>query len=261
MTETQAFILGLLQGLTEFIPVSSSGHLELGNYILGDVGSEHLTFTLVVHLATVLSTLVVFRKEISSLVVSTISLKKNEDTLFVGKLLFSAVPVFILGLFFREEVESLFTGNLLVVGMCLLVTASLLLFAHFYKGKGKKNIGWSDSLIIGLAQAVAVLPGLSRSGATISTGILLGNDRKETARFSFLMVLLPIIGAMMLDIFTLKDSILESIGIIPLTIGFLTAFFSGWLACKWMINIVSRGKLIYFSLYCLIVGLIAIFAA
>lgn len=260
MTETQAFILGLLQGLTEFIPVSSSGHLELGNYILGDVGSDHLTFTLVVHLATVLSTLVVFRKEISSLMVSTISLKKNEDTLLAGKLLFSAIPVVILGLFFREEVESLFTGNLLVVGVCLLVTASLLLFAHLYKGKSTKSIGWSDSLIIGVAQAVAVLPGLSRSGATISTGILLGKDRKETARFSFLMVLLPVLGAMAMDMITI-DGDFNGIGIIPLLIGFLTAFFSGWLACKWMVNVISRGKLIYFSLYCLIVGLIAIFAA
>jgi undecaprenyl-diphosphatase len=204
---------------------------------------------------------VVFRSEIRRLAVSAFSFRKNEDTIYLARLLFSALPVALLGLFFLKEVESLFTGNLFIVGTCLLVTAALLLFAHLHKGKQKREIGWADSFIIGLAQAIAVLPGLSRSGSTIATGILLGNDRKETARFSFLMVLLPVLGAMTLDILTLKGGFWGDIGIIPLAIGFLTAFFSGWLACKWMINIVSRGKLIYFALYCLIVGLIAIFAA
>jgi undecaprenyl-diphosphatase len=261
MTEIQAFLLGLVQGLTEFIPVSSSGHLELGNHLFHISNGENLTFTLTVHVATVLSTLVVFRKEILDLFLNGLTFRHREDTIYISKLLLSAIPVVILGLFFRDDVENLFDGNLTIVGTCLLVTASLLMFAHFYKGKKDHKINWMHSLIIGLAQAVAVLPGLSRSGATISTGILLGNDRKEVARFSFLMVIIPIIGAAALDLLTLKNSSEFGIGILPLSIGFFTAFFSGWLACKWMISIVSRGKLIYFAIYCIIVGLIAIFAA
>jgi len=261
MTETEALILGLIQGLTEFIPVSSSGHLELGNYLFGNTGAGNLTFTITVHAATVLSTLVVFRNDILNLTKSALTFRKNNDTLYLARLLFSALPVVLLGLFFLEEVESLFTGNLTIVGTCLLVTSALLFFAHFHKGNPKKEIGWFDSLIIGLAQAVAVLPGLSRSGATISAGILLGNDKKGTARFSFLMVLVPVLGAMAIDVIRLKGRFFEGIGMVPLIIGFLTAFFSGWLACKWMVNIVTRGKLIYFAVYCLIVGLIAIFAA
>jgi len=261
MTEIQAFILGLLQGLTEFIPVSSDGHLELGNYLFGNTGGENLTFTIVVHAATVLSTLVVFRKDILSLLQKGLSFRHKEETVYISKLLLSAIPVAIVGLFFRDEVESLFTGNLRVVGACLLITATFLIFAHFYKGEKTRKITWMHSLIIGLAQAVAVLPGLSRSGATISTGILLGNDRSEVARFSFLMVLLPIIGAVTLDFLTIGPSGGNSIGFLPLSIGFITAFLSGLLACKWMIHVVSRGKLIYFAIYCIIVGLIAIFAA
>jgi undecaprenyl-diphosphatase len=261
MTEIQAFLLGLLQGLTEFIPVSSSGHLELANYLFHNASGENLIFTITVHAATVLSTLVVFRKEILGLLLNGLTFRNKEDTIYISRLLISVIPVAILGLFFRDEVESLFTGNLTVVGTCLLVTATLLFFAHFYRGKQNHKIGWIHSLIIGLAQAVSVLPGLSRSGATISTGILLGNDRKEVARFSFLMVLLPVIGAVALNFMTLKHNGEISIGILPLSIGFITAFFSGWLACKWMIGIVSRGKLIYFAIYCIIGGLFAIFAA
>jgi undecaprenyl-diphosphatase len=261
MTEIQAFLLGLVQGLTEFIPFSSSGHLELGNHLFHISNGENLTFTLTVHVATVLSTLVVFRKEILDLFLNGITFRHREDTIYISKLLLSAIPVVILGLFFRDDVENLFDGNLTIVGTCLLVTASLLMFAHFYKGKKDHKISWMHSLIIGLAQAVAVLPGLSRSGATISTGILLGNDRKEVARFSFLMVIIPILGAAALDFMTLIHKSEINIGILPLSIGFTTAFLSGWLACKWMIRIVSRGKLIYFAIYCIIVGLIAIFAA
>jgi undecaprenyl-diphosphatase len=261
MTEIQAFTLGLLQGLTEFIPISSSGHLELGNHLFHNTNGENLLFTIMVHAATVLSTLVVFRNEILNLLLNGITFRHREDAIYICKLLLSAIPVVILGLFFRDEVESLFNGNLTVVGTCLLVTASLLMFAHFYKGEKNHKISWTHSLIIGLAQAVAVLPGLSRSGATISTGILLGNDRKEVARFSFLMVIIPILGVAALDLLTLKHHSEISIGILPLSIGFLTAFFSGWLACKWMIGLISRGKLIYFAIYCIIVGLIAIFAA
>jgi undecaprenyl-diphosphatase len=261
MTGIQAFLLGLLQGLTEFIPVSSSGHLELGNHLFHNTSGDNLIFTITVHAATVLSTLVVFRKEILGLLVNGLTFKHNEETVYISKLLLSAIPVAILGLYFRDEVENLFTGNLTVVGTCLLITATLLIFAHYYRGKQKHPIRWIDSVVIGVAQAVAVLPGLSRSGATISTGILLGNDRKEVARFSFLMVMLPVTGAVALDLMTLKKHSEIIIGILPLSIGFITAFFSGWLACKWMIGIVSRGKLIYFAIYCIIVGLIAIFAA
>jgi undecaprenyl-diphosphatase len=261
MTEIQAFLLGLLQGLTEFIPVSSSGHLELGNHLFQNTSGENLVFTLTVHAATVLSTLVVFKKEILDLLLNGLTFKHKENTVYISRLLFSAIPVAILGFFFRDEVESLFTGNLMVVGTCMLITATLLIFAHYYRGKQNHKIRWTDSMVIGLAQAVAVLPGLSRSGATISTGILLGIDRKEVARFSFLMVMLPVIGAMALDFMTLRHNSEINIGILPLSIGFITAFFSGWLACKWMIGLISRGKLIYFSIYCIIVGLIAIFAA
>jgi undecaprenyl-diphosphatase len=261
MTEIQAFILGLLQGLTEFIPVSSSGHLEMGNHLLHISNGENLLFTVIVHAATVLSTLVVFRNEILGLLVNGLTFKKREDTKYIFLVLVSAIPVAILGLFFRDKVEGLFDGNLTVVGICLLVTASLLMFAHFYNGKKVSKIGWMHALVIGLAQAVAVLPGLSRSGATISTGILLGNDRKEVARFSFLMVIIPVLGAAAIDLLTLKQSSITGIGIWPLIIGFFTAFISGWAACKWMVNIVSKGKLIYFAIYCIIVGLIAIFAA
>lgn len=261
MTEIQAFLLGMLQGLTEFLPVSSSGHLEIGNHLFGIGNGENLTFTLTVHAATVLSTVVVFRKDIRDIILKVLTFKQNEELVFTGKLLFSVLPVAVVGLFYREEVESLFTGNLILVGICLLVTSALLLFAHLYKRESKREIGWLHSLVIGIAQAIAVLPGLSRSGLTIATGILLGNDRREVARFSFLMVLLPVTGAIILDILGKPSGQSVGIGFLPLTIGFVTAFFFGWLACRWMIRLVTRGKLIYFALYCFIVGLIAIFAA
>jgi len=183
----------------------------------------------------------------------------NKETTLILKLLLSTLPVTIIGLFFRVQVESLFKGNLLAVGICLLVTAALLAFASFYKGKQLHEISWSHSIIIGVAQAIAVLPGLSRSGSTIATGILLGNKRKEVAEFSFLMVLLPVLGAAFIDL-TNVDFI-GGPGILPLGIGFVTAFVTGFLACSWMIKIVSKGKLIYFAGYCLVIGLISIFTA
>ncbi len=260
MTPFEALLLGLLQGLTEFLPVSSSGHLELGYHFLHIAGEENLTFSLTVHAATVLSTLVVFRKDILNLFKNAIKLQNNQESRYLLKLLLSAIPIAVVGLFFREKVESLFTGNLILVGICLLGTALLLTFAHFKKENPvNKEISWSHSFFIGLAQALAVLPGLSRSGSTIATGLILGNDRKETARFSFLMVLIPILGANLLDI--LHGSVSHELGIFPLLIGFTTAFLAGLLACKWMIRIVSNGKLIYFALYCLFIGLIAIFTA
>lgn len=259
MTSFEALLLGLLQGFTEFLPVSSSGHLELGNHILHITGGENLTFSLTVHAATVLSTIIVFRKDLQNLLVNGIQFRNNAETRYILKLLSSAIPIAIVGIFFKERVESFFTGNLILVGISLLGTALMLAFAHFKKGSTSKEISWFHSFLIGMAQALAVLPGLSRSGTTIATGLILGNDRKETARFSFLMVLIPILGANLLEI--IQGRVNRDIGFLPLLIGFVAAFLSGLLACKWMIRMVSSGKLIYFALYCLFIGLIAIFAA
>ncbi len=261
MTEFQAFLLGFLQGLTEFLPVSSSGHLELGNHLLHTIHCDNLSFALTVHAATVLSTLFVFRKDITILFAGMTRFRLNGETQYILKLLFSAVPVGIIGIFFRKEVEGAFNGNLLLVGACLLLTALLLALSHFLKPSGDKKITFLHAFIMGIAQAFAVLPGISRSGSTIATGLLLGNDRKEAARFSFLMVLLPVLGAFFLDIFTGDFSTEPQTGILPLLTGFITAFFTGILACNWMIKIVSHGKLIYFSLYCLVIGLAAIVLA
>lgn len=260
MNEIQAFILGLIQGLTEFLPVSSSGHLEIGHAVLGVKTESNLTFAVTVHAATVLSTLVVFRKDIVILLTDLFAFKWNESTQYIFKLLFSAVPVLIVGLFFAKEVEQFFTGNLLLVGSMLLVTAGLLFFAHFVK-KREEDITWGRAFVIGIAQALAVLPGVSRSGATIATGLVTGARKDEIARFSFLMVLIPVLGAAFLDILGHDFSTESAIGTTPLIIGFLAAFVSGVFACSAMIKIVKRGKLIYFALYCIIVGFIAIFAA
>lgn len=260
MNEIQALILGLLQGLTEFLPVSSSGHLEIGHAILGIHTDNNLLFAVTVHVATVLSTLVVFRKDIWKLLADLFAFQWNESTQYISKLLFSSIPVLILGLFFAEEIEQFFTGNLMLVGSMLLITASLLAFAHFIK-KRNLQITWGKAFVIGLAQALAVMPGISRSGATIATGLLLGTKKDEIARFSFLMVLAPILGAAFLDLMGGDFSQHKSIETTPLLIGFVAAFLSGLLACSLMIKVVKRGKLIYFSVYCLIIGLIAIFAA
>jgi undecaprenyl-diphosphatase len=260
MNEIQALFLGILQGLTEFLPVSSSGHLEIGHAVLGVHTANNLLFAVVVHLATVLSTLVVFRKDILTLFTDLFAFQLNESTRYVSKLLFSAIPVLILGLFFEEQIAQFFTGNLLLVGSMLLITASLLTFAHFAKKENMK-ITYSKSFIIGIAQALAVMPGISRSGATIATGLLLKTKKDEVARFSFLMVLVPILGAAFLDLAGSDFSPETSIGLTPLLIGFVAAFISGLLACSWMIKIIKQGKLIYFAIYCLIIGVIAIFAA
>ena len=194
MSWLEALILGIIQGLTEFLPVSSSGHLELGKAILGVEAKESLIFTVVVHGATVLSTIVVFYKEIIDLFVGFFKFKWNDSTKYIAKIAISMIPVLIVGLFFKDEVEALFAGNILLVGSMLIVTAILLGFTYFAK-KNTKSIGFIDSFIIGVAQAFAVIPGISRSGSTIATGILLGNKKELVARFSFLMVLIPIIGA------------------------------------------------------------------
>ncbi len=259
MNEIQALILGLIQGLTEFLPVSSSGHLEIGHAVLGIKTESNLLFAVVVHVATVLSTLIVFRKDILMLLKDLLAFQWNESTQYVFKLLFSSIPVVILGLFFAEEIEKFFTGNLVLVGSMLLVTASLLTFAALAK-KGNEKITWGRSLLIGIAQAFAVMPGISRSGATIAAGLLLKTRKDEVARFSFLMVLIPILGAAFLDIMGGDFSGEMAIGVVPLAIGFVAAFASGLLACSWMIKVVKHGKLIYFAIYCFIIGLIAIFA-
>ena len=260
MNELQALILGILQGLTEFLPVSSSGHLEIGHSILGIHSENNLLFAVVVHCATVLSTIVVFKKDILDLLKGLFSKEWNESKSYIAKILISAIPVVFIGLLFQDKIEQLYQSQLKMVGAMLLVTAFLLFITRFVKGKGKK-VSYLHSTIIGLAQAFAVLPGVSRSGATIAMGLLLGVDKEKMARFSFLMVLIPIIGAFSMDLLKEDFSQTNGIGTIPLTIGFLAAFISGLFACKWMIGIVKKGKLIYFAIYCFIIGLIAIFAA
>ena len=260
MNEVQALLLGLLQGLTEFLPVSSSGHIEIGSTLLGVKTTNNLLFTVTVHVATVLSTIIVFRKDILILLKDLLAFKWNESTIYVSKLLFSALPVLVLGIFFKEDIEQLFTGNLVLVGSMLIVTSLLLGLTSFAK-KSDGKITYFKAIIIGIAQAMAVVPGISRSGATIATGLLLQTKKKEIARFSFLMVLIPILGAAFLDITSGEITSNETIGWLPMLIGFVAAFISGLLACSWMIKIVKRGKLIYFAIYCLVIGLIAIFAA
>jgi undecaprenyl-diphosphatase len=257
MSELEAFVLGLLQGLTEFLPVSSSGHLELGKALFGVEAKDTLLFTVVVHGATVLSTIVVFRKDLWKLFTDSLSLEWNESVKYNVKLLISMVPVIFLGLFFKEEIEQFFEGRVVFVGSMLLITATLLVSTYFRK-KNTRNIGYLDGFIIGIAQAFAVLPGISRSGATISTGLLLGNKREAVARFSFLMVLIPIIGANAKDFYDVGLNGMEKIGFLPLAIGFAAAFISGLLACKAMIGIVKKGGLVWFAVYCAVLGLVAI---
>lgn len=263
----KALILGIVQGLTEFLPVSSSGHIELGKAILHLEFEEesNLLFTVVVHLATVLSTIVVFRKDIAEIFRGIFQFKWNEETQFTAKIFISMIPVAVVGIFLKDQVEALFNGNIAFVGFMLWVTALLLFLTYFVSKRANsgKKVSFSDAIIIGLAQALAVLPGVSRSGSTIATGLLLGVDKSKIAKFSFLMVLLPIIGIAILDI---KDYFEQINGgnaaaesdVMLLVMGFLGAFFAGWAACTWMINIVKKGKLTYFALYCFIIGLLAI---
>lgn len=258
MNIIEAIILGIVQGLTEFLPVSSSGHLEIGKVILGTDIEQSLMFTVVVHGATVISTIVVFFREILKILKESLSTRLNESNLYIFKIVLSMLPVLVVGLFFEEEVEAYFTGNLSFVGIMLLITAGLLFLTSLARKEGQRKIPFLDALIIGVAQAIAVLPGISRSGATIATGILLGNKREEVAKFSFLMVLLPIIGANILSLTELDTTGAISYNTGVLIAGFLAAFISGLIACRWMINIVKRGKLYYFAIYCAIIGVIAI---
>ena len=257
MNWLEALILGLVQGLTEFLPVSSSGHIEIGKAILSIDIEENLAFTVLLHSATVLSTIVVFRKDLLEILKGLLEFKKNEASDFSFKILLSMVPAVIVGLLWEDSIEELFSGKILFVGLMLLITASLLTLTYYAK-RNKKDISYGKAFIIGLAQAVAILPGISRSGATIATGLYLGVDREKITRFSFLMVLLPIIGASSLSLMKSGFSIQSDIGLLPMVSGFLAAFFAGWFACKLMIRIVKKGKLIYFAAYCLAAGLISI---
>lgn len=263
MNWLEALLLGLVQGLTEFLPVSSSGHLTIGQELLNlnTSAADNLLFTVTVHTATVLSTIVILWKEIEGLFKGTfLTTTWNEEKTYVAKICLSMIPVFIVGMFFKDEVEAIFGSGLMIVGCCLLLTATLLTFAYYAKPRQKETISYCDAFIIGLGQAIAVLPGLSRSGTTIATGLILGNKKESVAQFSFLMVLIPILGETFLNIIDMiqDPSLIGGIGFLPLTIGFLAAFLSGCFACKFMINLVKRGKLIYFAIYCAIIGAITI---
>jgi undecaprenyl-diphosphatase len=258
MSWIEALILGVIQGLTEFLPVSSSGHLELAKYILGDksLPEESMLMTVVLHAATAISTIVVFRKDIMEIMIGLFQFKWNDQTKFSLKIIVSMIPAAFVGVFFNKEIEALFGGRLLLVGSMLILTAVLLLLADRAKTT-EKGVGYWDSIIIGISQAIAIMPGISRSGATISTSVLLGVDRSKAARFSFLMVVPLILGAMAKDLMSGEINY-ESSQLIPLIVGFVAAFITGIAACTWMIALVKRAKLSWFALYCFIVGAIAI---
>ncbi len=272
-----ALIMGIVQGLAEYLPISSSGHLEICRELLGlDLsGAESLEFDVMLHVATVLSTIVVLWREFLPLCTSFFTFKGDRNFFYVIKILVSCVPVAVVGLFFKDTIEGFFGGGLGIVGICLCVTAALLTFSYFFRTREinrstnvnsyrGREITMLDAFIIGCAQAVAVLPGLSRSGSTIATGLLLGDRRDQVAQFSFFMVIIPILGEALLD---LKDIIggesvsHASIGWMPMLIGFIASFVVGCIACKWMLEIVKRGKLVWFAVYCLIVGVICIVTA
>ena len=275
MTWLDALILGIIQGLSEYLPISSSGHLEIFKQILGvslDPDAS-LEFSIMLHVATVLSTIVILWNEFYPLLLSFITIRRDGKFYYVCKILLSCIPVGVVGVLFQKDVEEFFKGNLTVVGVCLIITALLLCFAYFTRTRPAlmnprrpqgREISWLDAFVIGCAQAIAVLPGLSRSGTTIATGILLGDNRERVAQFSFLMVIIPILGKGLLDI---KDMLwpgdavgagASTIGIMPLTIGFLASFLVGCVACKWMLSIVRKGKLVYFAIYCAAVGLLCL---
>ena len=256
----EALILGLVQGLTEYLPVSSSGHLAIGSALFGVEGEENLAFTIVVHVATVLSTLVILWKEIAWIFRGLFEGRMNSETRYVINIIVSMIPIGIVGVFFKDQVEAIFGSGLFVVGCCLLLTALLLGFSYYYKPRQKADISLKDAFVIGLAQACAVLPGLSRSGSTIATGLLLGCDKARLAQFSFLMVIPPILGEALLDGMKMMkgEAVAGDIPTLSLVVGFVAAFVSGCLACKWMISIVKRGKLIYFAIYCAVAGLLTL---
>ena len=254
----EALALGVVQGLTEFLPVSSSGHLEIAKHLFGVDPESSFTMTVVLHGATVLSTLVVFWQEILQLFKGFFKFKMNEETKYIFKIIISMIPVGIVGVFFKDKIEEFFNGNMVFIGSMLLVTAILLASAHFIR-KRDREISYLDAFIIGIAQAFATIPGISRSGATICTGLLIGNDKDSLAKFSFLMVLIPIIGANLLELVGGEMGAGGATSISSLIIGFIAAFISGYMACRWMIALVKKSKLIWFALYCCIIGIVAMF--
>lgn len=279
MNSLQALLLGLLQGLTEYLPVSSSGHLAIGAYLFGVDGEESMAFTIIVHVATVLSTLVILWREIvwilrgvwcqltgkvsAQSAGSSSCSSLNAETRYAINILISMIPVGIVGLFFKEQVEEIFGSGLTIVGIMLLVTAALLVFSYYARPRQRENISPLHAFLIGIGQALAVMPGLSRSGTTIATGLLLGNKKESMAQFSFLMVIPPILGEALLDVLKLMkgDEAFGDIEFLPLAVGFLAAFVSGCAACRWMISIVRKGKLLYFGIYCALVALLVLFFA
>ena len=261
MSWIEALLLGILQGLTEYLPVSSSGHLAIGSALFGIEGEENLTFTIVVHVATVLSTLVILWKEIAWILKGLVKWRMNDETRYTINIVVSMIPIGIVGVFLKDYVEEIFGSGLLVVGCMLLLTAILLAFSYYAKPRIKEKISLRDAFLIGVAQACAVMPGLSRSGSTIATGLLLGNKKERLAQFSFIMVIPPILGEALLDgMKIVKDASAAGaeVSLLSLTVGFLAAFVSGCVACKWMIDIVRKGKLVWFAVYCAVVGAVTI---
>jgi undecaprenyl-diphosphatase len=252
----EAIVLGLIQGLTEFLPVSSSGHLELGKYLFGIDPEANFYFSIAVHGATVLSTILVLPKEIAELIKGFFKFRYNEETQYVLKIFVSMIPTAIAGFFLKDIAEEFFTGNMVSLGIQFIITAMLLIMTFVIKPK-ERPISYLDSFIIGIAQAFAILPAVSRSGATIATGMMLGNKKADIARFSFLMVLIPVVGANLVE---MKSGDINTGGtsLTVIIAGFVTAFVSGYFACKWMINLVKKGNLGWFALYCIIVGIFSI---
>ena len=259
MSIIEAIVLGVVQGLTEFLPVSSSGHLQIAKALLGVEIEENLVFDVTLHAATVLSTIVIFWGEIKRLLTGIISRHFNEEQAYILKLIISMIPIGIVGFAFKDYINALLDSSyiLVIVGAMLLLTAALLSFAYYARPRQKETISYRDAFIIGLSQALASMPGLSRSGTTIATGILLGNKKSAVAQFSFLMVLAPILGEMLLEVIG-GEMVFSSIGTLPLVCGFLSSFIVGCLACKFMIGIVNKGKLIWFAVYCALAGIVAI---
>jgi undecaprenyl-diphosphatase len=259
MSIIEAIILGIVQGLTEFLPVSSSGHLQIAKALLGVEIEENLVFDVTLHAATVLSTIVILWSEVKKLLVGIFSRHFNDEQAYILKLIISMIPIGIVGFAFKDHINAMLDSPyiLTIVGAMLLLTASLLAFAYYARPRQKETISYRDSFIIGLSQAVASMPGLSRSGTTIATGILLGNKKSAVAQFSFLMVLAPILGEMLLECVS-GEMVFGSIGTLPLLCGFISSFVVGCLACKFMIGIVNKGKLIWFAVYCALAGVVAI---
>ena len=276
MDTIDALIMGIVQGLAEYLPISSSGHLEICREVLGLKlsGADSLQFDVTLHVATVLSTIIVLWREFMPLCRSFFTFKRDDNFYYVCKILVSCIPVAVVGLFFKDAIESLFGQDLTLVGYCLLATAALLTFSYFFRTRPlteygpdnsyrPRDISFADAFVIGCAQAVAVLPGLSRSGTTIATGILIGDKREQVAQFSFFMVIIPILGEALLDVKDMlgagaADSASTSIGAVPVIVGFIASLIVGCIACKLMLSIVKKGKLIWFAVYCVIVALICL---